>query len=315
MIVREITCRTIINKTGGYLSGFTHTINPYHGCAFGRTLCGMPDYAPGIVQSYGEKRPWGTYVDAKVNAPERYAADHDRIRASARPEMRLYMSSVTDPYVPQERRYRITRGILEAMRERPPDLLALQTHTPNVLWDDDLIVDLSGRFPLSVQISVETDRESLGLLFPKHAYPIRERIAALERLKARGVASVAVVSPLWPIEDVEAFARRLERASTYAVLDHYLIGDGSRGGARTRQRVVREGMCFPDLLAAGGYEEWTRLESLDRVREVFTRVFGPERIGLSKEGFFEASHRLLEAPTPRRRGARRPRTPTARTPS
>ncbi len=53
------------------------------------------------------------------------------------------MSSVTDPYVPLKKRYRITGRILEAMRERPPDLLALQTHTPNVLWDEDLVV--SGR--------------------------------------------------------------------------------------------------------------------------------------------------------------------------
>jgi DNA repair photolyase len=293
MNVSEITCRTIVNKTGGYLSGFTHTINPYHGCAFGRTLCGLPDYAPGIVQSFGEKRPWGTYVDAKVNAPERYVADHDRIRASRKPELRIYMSSVTDPYVPQERRYRITRKILEAMQERPPDLLALQTHAPNVLWDEDLVVALSRQFPLSVQISVETDRESLGPPFPGHAYPVKQRIAALERLKARGVASVAVVSPLWPVLDVESFAKRLEQASTYAVLDHYLIGDGSRGGSRTKQRLVMAGRSFPDLLVQAGYEEWTRLEALDRVREEFTRVFGEERVGISKEGFFRASHRLL----------------------
>lgn len=292
MIVREVSVRSVVNRTGGYLSGFTHTINPYHGCAFGKTLCGMPDYAPGIVRSFGEEREWGTYLDVKVNAPERYAADHDRIRASERPEMRIYMSSVTDPYVPQERRYRITGRILEAMRERPPDLLAVQTHTPNPLWDEDLLVDLSRRFPLSVQISVETDRESLGPLFPRHAYAVKARIDALRRLKERGLPSVAVVSPLWPIEDLERFAGTLERSAAYVVLDHYLIGDGSNG-ARTRCRMVAPGKSFPDLLVEAGFEEWTRLEALDRVREVFTRVFGEERVGISKEGFFTASHRLL----------------------
>ena len=162
MEVREVTCRTIVNKTGGFLSGFTHTLNPYHGCSYGGTLCGLPDYAPEIVRSFGEKRVWGRYLDVKTNAPEAYADDHDGIRSGASPALRIYMSSVTDPYVPQERRHRVTRRILEAMRTRPPDLLALQTHTPNVLWDEDLIVDLSERFPLSLQISVETDRESLG---------------------------------------------------------------------------------------------------------------------------------------------------------
>jgi DNA repair photolyase len=292
MIIREVSVRSIVNKTGGYLGGFTHTINPYHGCAFGKTLCGMPDYAPGIVRSFGEEREWGTYLDVKVNAPERYAADHERIRSTARPEMRIYMSSVTDPYVPQERRYRITGRILEAMRERPPDLLALQTHTPNPLWDEDLLAALSGRFPLSVQISVETDRESLGPLFPRHAYPVGDRIDALRRLRERGLSTVAVVSPLWPIQDVERFARSLEEAATYVVLDHWLIGDGSNG-ARTRCRMVAPGKSFPDLLIEAGFEEWTRLEALERVREVFTRVLGKDRVGISKEGFFMAAHRLL----------------------
>ncbi len=57
MKVTEITCRSIANRTGGFLSGFTHTINPYHGCAYGRTLCGLPDYAPAIIGSWGERRP------------------------------------------------------------------------------------------------------------------------------------------------------------------------------------------------------------------------------------------------------------------
>ncbi len=293
MIVREVTCKGIVNRTGGFLSGFTHTINPYHGCAFGKTLCGLPDYAPEIVRSFGETREWGSYLDVKMNAPERYAADHDRIRASARPEMRIYMSSVTDPYVPQERKYRVTRRILEAMLGRPPDLLALQTHTPDLIQDQELLADLAARTALSVQISVETDREDLGPGFPRHAYSVAERISALERLSARGLATVAVVSPLWPLEDAASFARRLSAAATFVVLDHYLIGDGSKDGARTRQRVAACGRTFPVLLQEAGWGEWNRIEAYENVREIFAGVLGEERLGVSKEGFFNAAHRLL----------------------
>jgi len=298
MIVREVTCKGIVNKTGGFLGGFTHSINPYHGCSYGKTLCGVPDYAPEIVKGFGESREWGSYLDVKVNAPERYAADHDRIKSGMGRPMRIYMSSVTDPYVPQERRFRITRGILEAMAERPPDLLALQTHTPNVLWDEDLLVDLSRRFPLSVQISVETDRESMGDPFPPHAYPVAERVAALRKLRERGVESVAVVSPLWPIDDIEAFARRLEEAAAFVILDHFLVGDGSKDGSRTRKRLAMAGASFPDLLIRAGFEEWTRIEALERVRETFVRVLGAGRVGVSKEGFTRAASRLLPPETP-----------------
>jgi len=293
MEVHPITARSIVNRTGGFLAGFTHTLNPYNGCSFGKTLCGLPDYAPEILGHFGERRPWGSYLGAKVNAPELYAADHDRIRASKEPSLRIYMSSVTDPYVPQEKTFRITRRILEAMAERPPDLLALQTHTPNPLWDEDLVVDLSRRFPLSLQISVETDRESFGPGFPPHAYPVAARIGALRRFRERGVATVAVVSPLWPIADVEEFARRLEEAASFIVIDHYLVGDGSPDGSRTRRRLAMAGMTFPDLLIRAGYGEWTLLDALDRVREVFTRIVGEARVGISKEGFRRAAHRLL----------------------
>jgi len=293
MIVREISCRGIVNRTRGFLSAFTHTINPYQGCAYGRTLCGLPDYAPEIARVFGESRRWGEYLDVKVNGPERYEADHDRIRRSARPAMRLYMSSVTDPYVPQERTHRITRRILEAMRDRPPDLLALQTHTPNPLWDQDLIADLAGRFPVSVQISVETDRESLGPGFPRHAYPVAERLGALRSLRERGLETVAVVSPLWPIEEPEEFARRLGESAAFVILDHYLLGDGSKDGRRTKLRMVAAGKSFPALLEEAGYGEWTHLDAFERVREIFMEVLGPERLGISKEGFHEAVRRLV----------------------
>ncbi|MBI3450354.1 MAG: hypothetical protein HY049_15745 [Acidobacteria bacterium] len=293
MIVGEIECRTLVNRTGGFLSGFTHTINPYHGCAYGRTLCGVPDYAPEIVRGFGETRAWGTYLDAKVNAPGIYAADHDRIRRSPDPSLRIYMSSVTDPYPPHEIRLRITSRILEAMLDRPPDLLALQTHTPNPLWDEDRLAALSARCALSIQISVETDRESFPPPFPKHAYPVGERIAALARLRRRGLRTVAVVAPLWPIDDLTAFDVRLGEAADFVVLDHYLLGDGSKDGMRTRRRLALAGRTFPELLVAAGYAEWTRGEALDRVRDAFVARLGAERVGVSKEGFHRAAHGLV----------------------
>jgi DNA repair photolyase len=292
MIVREIQCRSLVNPTGGFLDAFTHSLNPYGGCSYGGTLCGMPDYAPEIARVRGERRVWGTYLDVKMNAVEVYAREHDRIRGGARPSLRIYMSSVTDPYVPQEKRYRITRGLLEAMIDRPPDLLALQTHTPHPLRDLDLLVALSRRAALSVQISVETDREDLGPLFPRHAFTVRSRLEALRRLHAAGLHTVAVVAPLWPLDDAERFARRLEEVSSFVVLDHYLLGDGSPGGSRTARRVVAPGQTFPQRLCAAGFEPWTRRETFDAVAGVFRDVLG-DRVGLSKEGFSQAAGRVL----------------------
>ena len=69
------------------------------------------------LAGFGERRPWGSWLEVKTNAPDLYDRDFDRIRASSRPDLRIFMSSVTDPWLPQEKRHRVTRGILERMRE------------------------------------------------------------------------------------------------------------------------------------------------------------------------------------------------------
>jgi DNA repair photolyase len=282
MQVREVTTKTILTPTGGFLSAYSHTLNPYRGCTYGNSLCGAACYAP-EVRFGGARGEWGTYLDVKMNAPDVYRADHDRWRRTGA-RLVVFMSSVTDPYVPQERRYRITRGILRAMVERPPDALVLQTHTPHPLWDADALVDLLGRTRLLVQISVETDREDLPG-FRRHAYPVAARVGALGALQELGITTVAVVSPLMPLADPEGFARRLGEVARFVILDHYLIGDGSSNGARTRRWKPHIRDTVPHLLTAAGFEAWTRLETFHEVVGRFTTVLGEERVGVSAAGF------------------------------
>ena len=156
----------------------------------------------------------------------------------------------------------------------PPDQLVLQTHTPFPLRDLDLLAAL----PCCVHISVETDRDSIPGL-PPHAFSPRERLAALRTLKESGLDAVGVVAPLLPIEDPEAFARALDEACTRVIVDHYLVGDGSKHGARTKRRGL------PERLIEHGFERWTTLEVLHETAAVFARVLGPERVGVSREGF------------------------------
>ncbi|MGH9388575.1 MAG: radical SAM protein, partial [Vicinamibacteria bacterium] len=128
MIANEIRVRSILTPTGGFLSAYTHTLNPYRGCTYGSSLCGAACYAPDVRFGSAPSAVWGKYLDVKVNAPEIYRSDYDKIRAKG-DRLVIFMSSVTDPYVPQEKKYRITEGILREMLSRPPDALVLQTHT------------------------------------------------------------------------------------------------------------------------------------------------------------------------------------------
>jgi DNA repair photolyase len=220
----------------------------------------------------GETRAWGSYLGVKTNAAEVYARDLARERR--RGPVRIFFSSVTDPYVPQEKRYGVTRALLEAMVQDPPDELVLQTHAPGTLRDLDLLAEL----PCTVQISVETDYERLPGL-PPHAHPPAQRLEALETIKGHGLKAVGVVAPLLPLRDAGAFARDLDRCCTSVIVDHYLVGDGSKDGARTKRRGL------PDILVREGFERWTRLEALHETVETFRAVLGPDRVGVSAEGF------------------------------
>lgn len=280
MAINEIPNKSILTPTGGFLaSGYTHTINPYVGCGFARALCGTFCYAQHqhwIVRG----RPWGLY-GAKHDIRQAYQRDYDRIKrprqGNPRP-LRVYMASSTDPYVPQERGLGLTRAILEEMQIRPPDVLVIQTHTTLISRDLDLIQPLAKRCELWVSITCETDMDPVPG-FPPHASRPDKRLETLKRFRGAGVPTQATISPLMPLANPETFAHALNAACDRVVIDHYLLGDGSHNGARTRRTN------FLELLEQAGFGEWTRVEKMWEIRGVLVSVLGQERVLVSAEGF------------------------------
>jgi DNA repair photolyase len=278
--IPQVENATILTPTGGFLAaGYTHTINVYQGCAFAGSLCGTFCYAQHnrwITQG----RAWGLY-GAKRRVGEAYRCDYDRIKRPRRGEpkpLKIYMSSSTDPYLPQEKVLRLTRSLLDEMRERPPDVLVIQSHHTLVARDIDLIADLAARCELWVSLTVETDRQSLPG-FPPHASSPARRLATLETFRAQGIPTQAAVSPLLPLADPQAFARRLDAACDRVVVDHYLIGDGSQNGWRTRRTR------FAERLDQAGFGEWNSLAKLWEVRDLLVSVMGAGRVLVGCEGF------------------------------
>jgi DNA repair photolyase len=279
--IESIDNKSILSPSRGFLGpGFTHTLNPYSGCAYAKTVCGLFCYAQHDV-NITKHRPWRLY-GAKKNAASAYRVDYDRLKRPRRggpKPLKIYMSSVTDPYVPQEQSEGITRSVLLEMLERPPDVLVIQTHATLVERDIEIIETLSNRCRLWVSVTVETDMDELPPGFPRHASLPSRRLETLGLFRRRGILTQATISPLLPFVDAIGFARRLDLACDRVILDHYLIGDGSKNGLRTK----RTG--FGELLLAAGYGEWTRLEKLWEVRDVMIEVLGPDRVLVSCAGF------------------------------
>ncbi len=226
-------------------------------------------------------RPWGGFLEVRTNAAAAYAEHYSRERRWARrarhPQgFAIFLSSATDPFVPQERRYRVTRRVLEAMRERPPDTLILQTHSHRVADYADLYRELALRCDLRVHVSVESDRDQLPGL-PPPASSVERRLHAAAVLRSDGIRTVVTVSPLLPIADPRAFFQRVEQCADAVVIDHYIGGDGSSDGSRTSRTAL------PSAMAAVDPDSLT-LDYRDRIVDVAREVM-PGRVGVHIDGF------------------------------
>lgn len=275
----SVRVRNILTRTTGYLDGVTsHSLQPYRGCSYGRSLCGVACY----VQHHGlltRGAVWGHFLEARSNAAESYRENVARERRWARRtrgEFSIFLSSATDPFVPQERRLGITRGVLDAMQDEPPDALVVQTHAPDVVRELPRLRGLSQRCRLRVHVSIEGDRDRLPGLPPPTA-TVARRLEALRRLREAGIFTVATLAPLHPIADPPAFFVRLSECADAVVIDHFIEGDGTPDGARTRRTALPAAM---ERVHPGS----TRLAYRDEMVAA-ARAALPGRVGVGREGF------------------------------
>jgi DNA repair photolyase len=266
--------RSILTRTGGYLSGFTHSLQPYAGCQFSCVYCYVRELTVQRTNPY--RLPWSSWIAPKTNAPELLARDAERGRVKG---ARIFLSSSTDPYTPLERRLELTRRCLEVFVQHPPAALLLQTRSPLVRRDLDLLV----RIPTAiVSVTVTTDDEAVRRLLEPDSPSVRVRLETLRAAREAAVRTQAAVSPLLPC-DPERFARALDPVADRVVVDDFFLGDGAGG---TRSRVAL------DRLRAAGYGAWTEPGYSVEALEVFRRVLGAERVGVSAEGFVETTREL-----------------------
>lgn len=275
----HVTVKNVLTRTTGFLRTVSsHSLQPYRGCTFGNALCGVGCYVQ-HSRHITQGRPWGGFLEVRTNAAASYLANCERERrwAARRNEpFSIFCSSATDPFVPQEFQFGITRGVLEAMCEFPPDLLILQTHSHRVTETLPLLVPLSQRCRLRAHISIETDRERLPGL-PAHAGPIEKRFAACRQLRDAGIFTVVTVSPLLPIADPDRFFARIAEVADAVVLDHFIQGDGSADGGRTLRTPLPAAMAALD----------PRSISLTYRDEMATcaRRYLPGHVGVNIDGF------------------------------
>lgn len=260
--------KSMLNKGTGFLAGYTHSLNPYTGCSFSCSYC----YVRQMPVALFRDEEWGQWVDVKEKAAS--VLRKELIRAKAKGKVTIFMSSSTDPYQPAEVQEQVTRSILEVMVEEPPDFLLVQTRSPLVTRDIDLLSLFKER--VRVSITIETDSEIIRKHFTPQAPPIQARIKTLERLANAGIPTQVAIAPILP--SGEHFAEKLKPFVSRVCLDDFFMGDGS-GGKRTKKLGIEQ--KYSEL----GLEEWYGPAAFKKVYTSFREVFGEGQIFVSQQGF------------------------------
>ncbi|ASS65905.1 MULTISPECIES: radical SAM protein [unclassified Paenibacillus] len=257
-----------LNPAGGYLAGYSHTLNPYSGCSFACSYCYVRRMPVGLFR--GE--PWGSWVDVKQL--DEAAFRREWARESAKGAVSVFFGSATDPYQPAEAERRLTRRLLELMLERPPGFVLLQTRSPLVAGDAALFGEFGDR--IRVSVTIETDDEAMRRRFSPSAPPLAARWKALQALREAGVPVQAAVSPLLP--HTSEFARKLAATGARIVVDDFHRGDGS-GGRRSEQLGMRE------LYRSLGLEADYAPAAADRFYDELLSRYPGVNAHFSQEGF------------------------------
>lgn len=200
MNIKEIHVKSVLTKSN--LPASAYCINPYIGCQHGCVYC----YARFMKRFTKHTEPWGSFVDIKVNSPEIL-----KKQLSKNPKKSTALiGSVTDAYQPIEKRYGITRKLLEIIVDHQFPVSIL-TKSNLVLRDIDLLSKLDD---CDVGITVTSLDDEFRKRFEPFTSSISDRINCLKSLHEIGIKTYVFIGPIFPqIVDV---AEIIEGVSDYS---------------------------------------------------------------------------------------------------
>jgi DNA repair photolyase len=198
--------RTALNNPTATGMGYW-SINPYIGCAFGCAYC----YARYAHRYRADREGASTDLPAWLAFERRIFVKRNvaevvrktlrqggpRHRALVEGEW-LVIGTATDPYQPAERRYRLTRSILQVLAEHPGIKLVIITKSPLIARDVDLLQRLAKRGALTVHLSLITVDRALARRIEPRAPTPEARLRAIERLASAGIDIGVNIMPILP---------------------------------------------------------------------------------------------------------------------
>jgi DNA repair photolyase len=203
----EDIAKGIVNKVDSPDVGMMYSMNPYQGCEHGCIYC----YARNSFEYWG----WSAGIDfeskiiVKKNAPEllRKFLMHPKWEC-----VPIGLSGNTDCYQPAERKFRITRGLLEVCNEfnQPVGII---TKNASILRDKELLKEMADKRIVSVLVSTTSFNEDLRRAMEPRTTTGKQRIRVMKELSDAGVRVGVMLGPMIPGLNEHEMQRIMEAAS------------------------------------------------------------------------------------------------------
>ena len=210
-----LPARSLLNRCSGVRMPFTWTINPYRGCEFACKYC----YAR-YTHEFMEMRDGAEFeqkIYVKQHAAELLRQELRRVKLGES----IALGTATDPYQPAERRYEVTRGILEEFARHRGFELGIVTKSDLIVRDLDVLREIARNNLLSVHITITTLNVELARILEPRAPRPDLRMAAVREISAAGINVGVSCSPVLPaITDSPADLDALVREAAAAGARH-----------------------------------------------------------------------------------------------
>jgi len=201
VIEKEVECKSVLNRSA--LADYC--INPYIGCQHACKYC----YAESYTRRFSRHtEAWGDFVDVKINAPNVLAREVKR-----KPKGTVYLSSLTDPYQPLERRHELTRKLLEILLQHQFPI-SIQTKSALVIRDLDLIRKFH---ECEVGFTITTLNDDVRKSFEPASSSVEEKLRAIKELKQNGINTFVFFGPVLPYLSDQNFEQYFHQIASAGV--------------------------------------------------------------------------------------------------
>jgi DNA repair photolyase len=189
----EMPVRQILNRCDNPRMPFRWTINPYRGCEFGCVYC-YARYTHEFLEQH-DPMDFERRIFVKRMAAEVLARTLSRTPIGTDP---IAIGTATDPYQPAERKYGLTRSMLEVFAQLGGLSLSITTKSNLIVRDLDLLRSINARSRLSVNFSLITMNRRLQRVLEPRASRPELRLRALSELSDAGIRCNILVMPVIP---------------------------------------------------------------------------------------------------------------------